>query len=437
MASNDGNDQKDTGWSHPLTVETASKRQQLAATTAGTLTLPPPPGDDSVLPFELITEILCRLPVKFLMTLICVCKSWNSLISSDRKFARKHLGMSRMNPKLISSFKTRWNSPISCVAYPVRSFFNNGNGTIIHGTHINFPFNSEDSSIYTKIEGSCDGILCLSQKKHSSEKPLMIIGNFIPVVLWNPSTRKYNLLPYLATPNLNDRYWFCERYGLLISIYGFGYDHLSDNYKVVAVFIYKSHYRDAICETQVKVHTLGTDSWRLIQDFPSLITRTTYPRSGKFVSGKINWLVHSGGDWSIVSLDLGTESYQQILPPDYGDERLDFTLGISRDCLCIVARKELQNVSDIWLMKEYGKGESWTKLVSVSYMAYSNYYPYINQPLHISEDNQVLLDYANVIKWELVVYDPINSTFKIPDIENYKNLRQSEIYIESLISPCS
>jgi hypothetical protein len=51
------------------------------------------------LPFDMITEILLRLPLKFLMQLKRVCKPWNSLIS-DRKFARKHLHMSTMNPNI-------------------------------------------------------------------------------------------------------------------------------------------------------------------------------------------------------------------------------------------------------------------------------------------------------------------------------------------------
>jgi len=43
-----------------------------------------------ILPFDLVSEILCRLPVKLLLQLRCVCKSWNSLIS-DSNFAKKHL----------------------------------------------------------------------------------------------------------------------------------------------------------------------------------------------------------------------------------------------------------------------------------------------------------------------------------------------------------
>lgn len=62
-----------------------------------TLISPPPPSCDAqtlpTLPFDLIAEILCRLPVKLLLQLRCVCKFWNYLISHP-KFAKKHLSMS-------------------------------------------------------------------------------------------------------------------------------------------------------------------------------------------------------------------------------------------------------------------------------------------------------------------------------------------------------
>ena len=57
-------------------------------------TLTPPSAQPlPTLPFDLIVEILCRLPVKLLMQFRCICKSWNSLIN-DCKFAKKHLNLS-------------------------------------------------------------------------------------------------------------------------------------------------------------------------------------------------------------------------------------------------------------------------------------------------------------------------------------------------------
>lgn len=70
----------------------------------------------------------------------------------------------------------------------------------------------------------------------------------------------------------------------------------------------------------------------------------------------INWLA---------STDLGKESYQEILQPDYEGVNMVVTLalGVLRNCLCIFAHSNSFN--DVWLMKEYGNKESWTKLISV------------------------------------------------------------------------
>ncbi|PNX83148.1 F-box/kelch-repeat protein, partial [Trifolium pratense] len=46
------------------------------------------------LPFDLVVEILCRVSVKQLSQLRCVCKSWNSLISEDSNFAKKQFRLS-------------------------------------------------------------------------------------------------------------------------------------------------------------------------------------------------------------------------------------------------------------------------------------------------------------------------------------------------------
>lgn len=146
--------------------------------------------------------------------------------------------------------------------------------------------------------------------------------------MWNPSTRKYSALPALDKPpqpkDGNNRF--------VDTLYGFGYDHFSDKYKVVALFMYKykgdSSY---VYKTQVKVHTSGTDSWRLIQEFPSVIFSDAYLESGTVVNGTINWLVQPAESaysitlQRIVSLDLG--SYQEILPPNYGAERVTLKLG--------------------------------------------------------------------------------------------------------------
>jgi len=381
------------------------------------------------LPFELITDILSRLPVKSLMKFKCVCKPWNSLIS-DRKFARKHFRMSTMNPNLILKSKN-YSPEFTHTFYPLHSIFTNF--TTTDGTDIKSPLHGEitcEECIH--IVDSCDGIFCLTQDDCPPYTKNI-------AVLWNPSIRKYKILPPLKNPCTKR-----DGNGKSKTVYGFGYDQISDNYKVVSVFRYKcgssnngiTTYKT---KTQVKVHTLGTNSWRLIDGFPYGGSCKFHFGSGKFVSGTINWLISIAGLNTlphILSLDLGTESYQEILQPDYGDEGVRkvnyLTFEILRDCLCFLRGHDCGQ--DIWLMKEYGNRDSWTKFATVPHMDSFM----CRNPLYISEDDQVLvmLLCMTTYIWKLVVYDSINGIFKSPDIKTNDSIC-SEIYVESLISPCS
>jgi F-box interacting protein len=172
-------------------------------------------------------------------------------------------------------------------------------------------FRSNDSSVY--FVGSCDGILCLVS--HG-------IDLFI-IQLWNPSIRKFKELPFTNHPQDYSAFY-----------YGFGYDLISHNYKVVVVFNNCDEFSDFLTENEVKVHTLGTDSWRTVSKFPFNVF-SCY-RSGKHVSGTINWLVSTHMiKRLIVSFDLGNECFQEVLLPDnFGEaDKTTFYLSDFRDCL--------------------------------------------------------------------------------------------------------
>lgn len=154
---------------------------------------------------------------------------------------------------------------------------------------------------------SCDGLLFFVINKRQA-------------VLWNPCIRK---VPSLEIPQEDG-----------LTIYVFGYDPFIDNYKVVSVFCYDWHSSGFPCKNQVKVHTLGTDSWRRIHDFPKI---PYFGRHGIFLSGTVYWLTNYYDDLNglstIVSLHLGKESYQEITMPHY--ENCDMlTLDVMRDWFC-------------------------------------------------------------------------------------------------------
>lgn len=200
-----------------------------------------------------------------------------------------------------------------------------------------------------------------------------------------------------------------------------GYDPFIDNYKLIGISFCTNR-------NEVSVNTLGTDNWRRIGDFPY---SGYIHRSGIFVSGTVNWLAFNRpNSVAIVSLDLENKSYQNL-----GSVEGNFhNLGVLKDCLCIYTRNDM--FFDVWVLKECGNKESWTKFYSVPYMEDQGSFSY-TKALYISEDDRILVDFrdlgSNEVK--LVVYDSKNGTFNIPEILNMNCLMEPVVYIESLILP--
>ncbi|XP_057430899.1 F-box/kelch-repeat protein At3g23880-like [Lotus japonicus] len=392
----------------------ATRQRLLPSSSDDSLHAPPLPP----LPFDLGVEILCRLSVKSLLQLRCVCKSWKTLIS-DPKFAKHHLLRSSPTDftrhRLILGYNILPNDRFKFLLkdYPLLSVFNAAMPA--PATELGYPLRDN----FNLIMDSCDGIVlvCANYKRC--------------IVLWNPSTRRFKELPRLEIPESE-----VEGASTFIT-YGFGYDNLADSYKVVAVFYYETDtggYRKnktnfEFYKTQVKVHTLGTHSWREIQEFPSCVPFTG---AGRFVSGTVNWLVSDESNWFINSLDLGKESYQKLLPPNDGSEPENY-LGVLRDCLCVLCGDS--KVWNVWLMMEYGNQKSWTKLFSVATELFPYYKGQGLGAIHISEDDQVL-----VVQFcsELFLYNSKDGTLKSLQIQipDACISMVSWVYVESLVSPC-
>lgn len=156
---------------------------------------------------------------------------------------------------------------------------------------------------------------------------------------------------------------------------------------------------------------MGTDFWKSIPELP--FGAVSVGHSGQFVRGAINWLAYNHSHHSfIVSFDLEKESYQKILLPD---NTTACRLGVWKDCMWLISGPHL------WLMKEYGNKESWTKLFTISCD--------FSRVIDILEDHQVLLKHMD----KMIVYDFKNHTFKSIDFTEFHNVSYPQVSIESLI----
>ncbi|XP_004491717.1 F-box/kelch-repeat protein At3g23880-like [Cicer arietinum] len=332
------------------------------------------PTSPVVLFDDLIVEILSFVPVKTLMQLKCVCKSWNTIVSNP-SFAKLHLQRSPRNTHLMI-----YTIDCSAVLFPLSSLPENLLTAI--PKYPRYPFLDMCCS---DLVGSCNGLICLVGYSRPYEW----------LRFWNP-----------ATNSLSDILGYSYGYRNRLT---FGYDSSTDTYKVVS-----------LSGKIVNVFSLGDNVWKNIQNFPVVSFEQCHPcvNAGVHVSGTINWLTIPNmteyeqkditiDQFVIVSLDLSTETYRKLLPPQGFVEvpPVEPAVTVLMDCLCFSHRFNGTHFV-LWKMMEFGVQESWTQFLKISYQnlhikSLRNYYD-INDwlkhdselflfPLCVSESNHTLI----------------------------------------------
>ncbi|XVE87676.1 hypothetical protein DITRI_Ditri19aG0006900 [Diplodiscus trichospermus] len=305
------------------------------------------------LPLDSIADILSRLPVKRLLCFRCVSKLWRSLID-DQDFIKLHLRHSvdsHTNHTLILKNSELHAADLACL------------GPFAKLEHPLMSYNHE-----IKILGSCNGLL--------------FIRNIVEdMAIWNPSTRKHRVLPSLGS---------CNGY-----VYGFGHDPISDDYKVVKI-MHLGRVDGKPLETEVKVCSLKRNRWRKIQDIPCVFS---FPGAkGVFASGALHWVLTQKLQLSeetvIVALDLGSESYREVPQPEYKDKIFQLNVGVLGGSLCAMANYDDVRV-DLWIMKEYGVKDSWTRLFSVASEEVIGPLRSVKPLAYSKSGDQVLLEHDN------------------------------------------
>ncbi|XP_057732698.1 F-box/kelch-repeat protein At3g23880-like [Arachis stenosperma] len=413
-----------TRGSIPDDDDTVARKGKVVTTTEGwpellrcTTTKPPP-----ILLDELIEEILLRIPASSLVRLgNSVCSSWRTLISSSR-FAKDHLRRSMaVDPALthprIAYYSTNYPYPTIGI-FSVRSVLENP-------LHEPTKVVAYEGRRWRSIIGSCNGLLCL----HDGE-----LGD--RAILWNPCTG------FTSQP---------RKIGGLFNYYGFGYDHVNDKYKLFGSAIKRSG------ESVTRIFTFGPKSKRrTIQDFPYRLPdkRASVGGSvGLFVSGTgtLNWLLLdcSGSFVAVLSLDLVKETYSQFSAPKRksGDAFPVFPhLSILRGCLAVCYETKKTHWT-LWLMKDYGVPQSWTKLPIIPHhplLVNPRTNPEL-QPLYMLENNVLL---AKSPSCKLVLCNLNDGSINFPIIDSSSDgmtkhrplswgsySRIFYIYHESLVSP--
>ncbi|KAG2717430.1 hypothetical protein I3760_03G174500 [Carya illinoinensis] len=187
-------------------------------------------------------------------------------------------------------------------------------------------------------------------------------------VLWNPSIHRTLGLP---EPNIARGIPYYE----VENSHGFGYDPSSNDFKLVRLVYLKRHYNEA--QPLVEIYTLNSGCWRTIASPPqSYIVKNN--RLSTFVNEASHWLAHTPPNAAagttfrnvILAFDMGKEVFHEIEVPScfVGDSHLNMAVGVRDGLLCLVPRNSHPCGKlhfSVWIMKDYGIGESWSKLFDI------------------------------------------------------------------------
>lgn len=382
------------------------------------------------LPQDIIVEILTWLPVKSLCRFRCVSKPWRFLISNpdfikshlDRALQNKHIYSQRQ--RLIFSSQNLWSIEYESIGndsgeavaveldYPLKDEPNKWAelmGCAKDGllyckatddaepmvVKLDSPF-TENSRNWVEIFGSCNGLVCIAPDEDT-------------LYLFNPAIGDSKRIP-----NPPAEFPVGPYNG--ITVYGFGYDSINDDYKVVKL----------VAGENVCLYSLRTNSWSWIGISPY---ECNVYEPGMHLNGAIHWVVSHGEGMDykcvVAAFDLAEEWFWDIPAPDIVDANDEFVVGVLNGCLCILHNRN-QMHDDFWVMLEYGVSESWTRVtISTSYICM--------KPVCFAKSGEALLE----IDGKLVLCNLEDNTSRdlvvrsVPTGVGF----EADTYIESLVSP--
>ncbi|PIA45896.1 hypothetical protein AQUCO_01600266v1 [Aquilegia coerulea] len=337
------------------------------------------------------SEILLRLPVDSLSRFKCASMSWYTLLHEPFF----------INDISSSSSSVKFNKAVV----------------------IERPFIS--SKPVFSIHGSCNGIFLITT-----------FHRFERICLWNPSTREYK---DIAEQFSNTPKYPRELYPFICIGYWLGYDLSMDDYKVIRIAYH--HNIDTVSDAYV--YSMRTNSCKRIQDIPyriyGVVSGVNFSHDGILLHRAIHWLGNRGlmtdrFPLRIVTFDFTNETFNDLQLPDDVLYSRSIRLGVLEDCLWIYSLNK-DNHIDMFVMKEYGVKESWTKMFSITDQSIAAMGKF--KVISITNEGKLL------VQWnykDIALYDPNHGGRRCGNIKiqgiprRISNFFRVETYVKSFVS---
>lgn len=366
------------------------------------------------LPTHIIFDILSRLPIKTLFNCRRVCKDWLSLIS-DPLFAKLHLSRSQVS--LLMKPIAHYPNPgiLNLVDFQISPSTSPQNAVMKLVPEINLPKIAFNNS-YNSLLNSCNGLLCLCEP-----------DTLDPIYVCNPI-----LGEFITLPECSEMKMCCSRTS------AFGFSPKTNQYKVLRFFhpwvINPQNGKKEIRDyPEGEIYTLGEGSWRSIGTIPSNFENFSF---NTFLNGAIHWLDFDFGCPGLIyCFDFGSEQFRGVPEPSGLSSVENFwthmKVGVLQGCLSLCDYFDGEHAA-IWVMKDYGVKESWSKdfvipKMSIASKSLVNYY----EPITVFEDGKILISFTGDA---LFLYDPKSQHYEDVQILGITSMFQVIAHVSSLVS---
>ncbi|XP_016200455.1 F-box/kelch-repeat protein At3g06240-like [Arachis ipaensis] len=300
------------------------------------------------IPNDLALEILAKLPVKSLKRFSCVRKSWLNLLE---------------NPDFKSMYyenlKSKTAHSSSLLLWRLFYQRDENNVHLLSGERYE---NMVTLVLPTLVEsyGPGEVLECVNGIICHYERGREVIG------LWNPKTDEHKIIP----PGISDDEPGFDRH---VSVHGFGYDNVNDDYKVVQCVYYI--YGRTLFEEPVlriwQIYSLKSNCWKKL-DLEMTQKEDVDKASIAYLNGVCHWW---GSEFAtdeleeqvLVSFNLSTETFRttSIVWVQENDDSPTRTLVVLNESVTLISSFAQNNRIEISILGEVGVKESWVKLFTL------------------------------------------------------------------------
>ncbi|KAL8109136.1 F-box protein At2g34280-like [Apium graveolens] len=355
------------------------------------------------LPVHLIYTIFIRIPIKSLLQLRSVSKSWCKIIDNPVfALVQYDCGEVEQNTLLYRTKDSTWTTLYSAAGRDIEE------ARMIHAANVpmvKFPA----TSIYHSCYGFCNGLMYIAENFFNTRRILVI----------NPLKSQFTTLPPLPLKE-----YYC--WNSCWTAIGLGFDSLTKSFKMVY-----SYQRSSSVYCTL-VHTLGTTSWREVPGVPACYCMRPDYKS-VFVRGSLHWMMNpsmiENCQGRILVFDVSKETFEVILHPELcfegHSDKLLRLMDIKENLGMLDLSRDEQ--IDIWVM-DYEK-KSWGReyIIDITIVG-DEIHVDVSQVIGVWKQDEILFYFGEPYKY--MKYWSYNMrTGKIKEREDLNtNAQEAQVY---------